>query len=177
MNRWMVLCFFSPFFFDFAVGDVVEIYSLNLMDDDRGFCIDIRGYKSKAKVNRGLQAHTCYSSHGAIAVDQGFDPTRFSAGQFYLPAFDVCIETESAKASASLNLQKCQPVKRQELSWDEEGRIRLVGDRKLCITIANGVSRRGGGGFPVNRIRNLSLEYCRDALKPFQLWGVRKIGG
>ena len=55
------------------LGEIVEIYSLNQMDDDRGFCIDIRGHKSKAKVSRGLQAHTCYSYQGEVAVDQGFD--------------------------------------------------------------------------------------------------------
>jgi hypothetical protein len=56
-----------------VLGGIVEIYSLNQMDDNRGFCIDIRGHKSKAKVNRGLQAHTCYSYQGEVAVDQGFD--------------------------------------------------------------------------------------------------------
>ena len=57
----------TPFFHllllipNIVLGGIVEIYSLNQMDDDRGFCADIRGHKSKAKVNRGLQAHTCYS--------------------------------------------------------------------------------------------------------------------
>ena len=31
-----------------ANAATVEIYSLDLMDDQRGFCIDIRGHKSKA---------------------------------------------------------------------------------------------------------------------------------
>ena len=55
-----------------ASAELVEIYSLDQMDDQRSFCIDIRGHKSKAKVNLGLQAHTCYSYQGSIAVDQGF---------------------------------------------------------------------------------------------------------
>ena len=54
-----------------VTGEVVEIHSLNRMDDPRGYCIDIRGHKSKAKINNGLQAHTCYSYQGEIAVDQG----------------------------------------------------------------------------------------------------------
>ena len=52
---------------------IVEIYSLDQMDDQRGYCIDIKGHKSKAKIVSGLQAHTCYSYQGSIAVDQGFD--------------------------------------------------------------------------------------------------------
>ena len=54
----------------------MEIYSLNQMDDDRGFSADIKGHKSKAKVNRGLQAHTCYSYQGEVAVDQGFNSSK-----------------------------------------------------------------------------------------------------
>ena len=41
--------------------DNVEIYLLNQLDDPRGFCIDIRGHKLKAKIDKGLQVHTCYS--------------------------------------------------------------------------------------------------------------------
>ena len=54
-------------------GKIVEFYSLDQIGDQRGFCIDIRGHKSKAKVDSGLQAHTYYSYQGSIAVDQGFD--------------------------------------------------------------------------------------------------------
>ena len=42
-------------------NDSVEIYLLNQLDDPRSFCIDIKGHKLKAQINKGLQAHTCYS--------------------------------------------------------------------------------------------------------------------
>ena len=51
----------------------VEIYLLSDLDEPRGFCLDIRGYKSSANIDRGLQAHTCYSYQGSVAVDQGFE--------------------------------------------------------------------------------------------------------
>ena len=56
--------------------NLVEIKLLDNLDDKRGFCIDIRGHKSKAKIERGLQTHTCYSYQGDIAVEQGFDANR-----------------------------------------------------------------------------------------------------
>ena len=34
--------------------DNVEVYLLNQLDDSRGFCIDIRGYKLKAKIDKEL---------------------------------------------------------------------------------------------------------------------------
>ena len=155
------------------LGGIVEIYSLNQMDDDRGFCIDIRGHKSKAKVNRGLQAHTCYSYQGEVSVDQGFDTSKLMENQFHLPAFDVCKEAASVTASASLQLTKCRNGQLQRFEWDKEGRIHLMDDENLCLTVAQGESRKGGGGSPVHLIRNLSMETCGDTLKPFQRWGMR----
>ena len=156
-----------------VLGEIIEIYSLNQMDDDRGFCIDIRGHKSKAKVNRGLQAHTCYSYQGEVAVDQWFDSSKLIESQFHLPAFNVCMEAASVTASASLQLNKCRDGQLQRFDWDKEGRIHLMDDENLCLTVAQGESRKGGGGSPVHLIRNLSMETCGDTLKPFQRWGMR----
>ena len=172
--RKLLLSFYLLFLIpNIVLGEIVEIYSLNQMDDDRGFCIDIRGHKSKAKVSRGLQAHTCYSYQGEVAVDQGFDPSKLMENQFHLPAFNVCMEAASVTASASLQLTKCREGQLQRFEWDKEGRIHLMDDENLCLTVAQGESRKGGGGSPVHLIRNLSMETCGDTLKPFQRWGIR----
>ena len=156
-----------------VTAEMVEIYSLDQMDDQRGFCIDIRGHKSKAKVNSGLQAHTCYSYQGSITVDQGFDSLELDANKFYLPAFNVCMEAASNTASASLRLNKCQNERLQHFEWDSNGRIYLISNIKLCLTVAQGKSKKGGGGSPVHLIRNLSLELCGDTLQAFQMWAAR----
>ena len=158
-----------------VLGEIVEIYSVNKMDDLRGYCIDIRGHKSKAKVNKGLQAHTCYSYQGEVAIDQGFDSVKLTKNQFYLPAVDVCMEANSNTASSSLRLRKCDGERLQQFDWDDDGTIHLIDNMKLCLTIAQGESRKGGGGSPVHLIRNLSLELCSDTLQPFQRWGTKKI--
>jgi hypothetical protein len=174
--RKLLLSFYLLFLIpNIVLGGIVEIYSLNQMDDDRGFCIDIRGHKSKAKVNRGLQSHTCYSYQGEVAVDQGFDTSKLMENQFHLPAFNVCMEAASVTASASLQLTKCRDGQLQRFDWDKEGRIHLMDDENLCLTVAQGESRKGGGGSPVHLIRNLSMETCSDTLKPFQRWGMRAV--
>ena len=53
-------------------SELVEIHLLDNLDDERGFCIDIKGHKSRASIDKGLQAHTCYSYQGQISIDQGF---------------------------------------------------------------------------------------------------------
>ena len=175
MRKLTLLCYLFFLLPNIVSGEIVEIYSLNQMDDLRGYCIDIRGYKSKAKINKGLQAHTCYSYQGEIAVDQGFDALKLTQKQFNLPAFDVCMEAASVTTSASLQLRKCDGEQLQQFDWDDEGRIHLIDNMKLCLTIAQGESRKGRGGSPVHLIRNLSLELCSDTLQPFQRWGTKKI--
>ena len=154
--------------------DNVEIYLLNQLDDPRGFCIDIKGHKLKAQINKGLQAHTCYSYQGKISPDQGFNSRKLIKNQFILTSFNVCMEASSLTPSANLRLRKCDRNKLQNFEWSNENKIRLTGNRKLCLTVDQGQSRKGGGGSPVHLMRNLSLELCNESLNPYQTWGVRK---
>ena len=154
--------------------DSVEIYLLNQLDDSRGFCIDVRGHKFKAQINKGLQAHTCYSYQGKISPDQGFSSLKLTKNQFILPFFNVCMEASSLTPSANLRLRKCDRNKLQNFKWSNENKIHLIGNRKLCLTVDQEQSKKGGGGSPVHLMRNLSLELCTELLNPYQTWGVRK---
>ena len=85
----------------------------------------------------------------------------------------MCMEADSNTASASLRLSKCQDEELQKFEWDNNGRIYLISNMKLCLTVAQGKSRKGGGGSPTHLLRNLSLELCGDSLQAFQMWGAR----
>ena len=154
--------------------DNVEVYLLNQLDDTRGFCIDVRGHKFKAQINKGLQAHTCYSYQGEISPDQGFSSSKLTKYQFILPSFNVCMEASSLTPSANLRLRKCDRNNLQNFEFSNENKIHLIDNRKLCLTVDQGQSKKGGGGSPVHLMRNLSLELCADSLNPYQAWGVRK---
>ena len=71
-------------------SELVEIHLLDNLDDERGFCIDIKGHKSRASIEKGIQAHTCYSYQGQISIDQGFKKqgllTQFFIFQDFLSA-------------------------------------------------------------------------------------------
>ena len=152
----------------------VEIYLLNQLDDPRGFCIDIKGHKLKAPINNGLQAHPCYSYQGEISPDQGFNSRKLTKNQFILTSFNVCMEASSLIPSANLRLRKCDRNKLQNFEWSHENNIHLIDNRKLCLTVDQGQSKKGGGGSPVHLMKNLSLELCTESLNPYQTWGVRK---
>jgi hypothetical protein len=157
-------------------GEQVEIHLIDPVDEDRRYCIDIKGHKSKAKIQRGLQAHTCYSYQGKIAVDQAFDSLSFGENGLYLSVFDVCVRAESMRVEASLQLERCREGEElQKFGWDDKRRIYAIANPRLCIAVSQGEPRKGGGGTPVHLIRNLSLQFCSASLTHTQQWGFRKI--
>ena len=113
---------------------LVEIKLINNIDDKRGFCVDIKGHKNRAKIERGLQAHTCYSYQGDIAVDQGLDANKLKQKELFFPNFNVCVHPSSNNNPLSLTLVKCKNT--QEFIFYEDNTIRLKGNTNLCITIA-----------------------------------------
>ena len=158
-----------------TIDDNVEIYLLNQLDDPRGFCIDVRGHKFKAQINKELQAHTCYSYQGEISPDQGFNPLKLTKNQFILPFFNACMEASSLKVSTYLKLEKCDRNKLQNFEWSNKNEIRLISNRKLCLTVGQEQSKKGGGGTPIHLMRNLSLELCNKSLNSYQAWSIRKL--
>ena len=150
---------------------LVELKLLNNLDDKRGFCIDIKGYKFRAKISRGIQAHTCYSYQGEIAVDQGLDVNKLKQKQLFFPYFDVCVRPASSNNPLNLNLITCGNT--QEFVFIEDNTIRLKNNKNLCLTVAKGNSRNGGGGSPLHLIRNLSLQTCNEQKSIYKTWGIR----
>jgi hypothetical protein len=154
--------------------ETAEVYLLNNLNDSRGFCIDMSGYKTNADVNKALQTHSCYSYQGSVSVDQGFDVIKISNGEFNLPFFNVCMEVESAESSSGLILRGCDKSPKQEFIFDDDGKIKPINDLGLCLT-ASGDYREGGGGSPVHLIRDLSLSACDTSFSTRQSWGLRSV--
>jgi len=51
----------------------------------------------------------------------------------------------------------------------------LISNRKLCLTVGQEQSKKGGGGNPVHLMRKLSLELCNKSLNSYQAWSLRKL--
>ena len=150
----------------------VEVYLLNTLNDSRGYCIDMKGYKTNADINNSLQAHSCYSYQGEVSVDQGFDIDKVTDEEFYIRHFKVCMEAEKIEESSALNLNTCDKSNKQKFILQSDGKIQPKSDLNLCLTVSENFSE-GGGGSPVHLIRNLYLEDCNDALSSHQKWGIR----
>ena len=155
-----------------SLEETVEIYLVELLDEPRGFCLDIRGYKESADPKKGLQAHTCYSYQGSIAVDQEFSLQRINDNEFYMPKFDVCMEAGNANASSDIKLESCSINDLQKFVLDS-GNIVLKSNNNLCLTISSENSIQGGGGNPVHLIRDLTLKNCDSNLSKYLTWSTR----
>ena len=84
------------------------------------------------------------------------------------------MEASSLIPSANLKLKKCDRNKLQNFELSNKNKIHLISNRKLCLTVDQGQSKKGGGGSPIHLMRNLSLELCSKSLDPYQAWNTRK---
>ena len=156
-------------------ADLVELQLRERLDEARGFCIDIRGHKKRAKVRQGLQAHSCYSYQGEIGVDQAFDGKLLEQGSFFMPAFDVCMEAEGRFENAKLTLKQCAGHDFQKFKLTQANQIKLSGDRDFCVAIGEEKSREGGGGNPPHLMRSLMLRDCSKVDAKYSTWKVYEL--
>ena len=150
-----------------------EIYLLEQLNENRGYCIDIKGSKLNADPDNGLQAHTCYSYQGEVSVDQGFDNVKIDEDEFYMPFFEVCMEAENTSVSSILKLKVCNKNVKQKFKFNSNEEIVLIDNTNLCLTVSEN-SREGGGGTPTHLIRDLILDNCSADISTRQRWGLRK---
>ncbi len=171
LTTTLVTVIFLALFSQMAWGNnLAELQLVSKLDDQRGYCIDIRGHNERAKVQRGLQAHTCYSYRGQIGVDQAFDASLIASGKFYLPAFDVCMAAENRTQGSRLILTRCTNQTLQKFALNSDNEIKLVANNELCLTVNGGESKEGGGGTPVHLMRRLTLESCATTKNDYKNW-------
>ena len=152
-------------------SELVEIYLLDNLDDERGFCIDIKGHKSRAKIERGIQAHTCYSYQGQISVDQGFKKQSLTNSIFYIPGFSVCMKVKSAHFEYEVVLGKCDNMNLDSFTFSENNEIHLIQDKSYCLTVVENSLRKGKGGSPIHKMRDIELQKCNNNIHHLQRWG------
>tara|TARA_B100000886_G_scaffold294453_1_gene220918 strand:- start:1835 stop:2362 length:528 start_codon:yes stop_codon:yes gene_type:complete len=154
-------------------SELVEIHLLDNLDDDRGFCIDIKGHKSRAKIERGIQAHTCYSYQGQISIDQGFKKHSLTNSSFYILGFSVCMKVKSVNFKHEVILGKCDNMNLDSLTFSENNQIHLTKDKSYCLTVIENSLRSGKGGSPIHKMRDIELLKCNKNINYLQKWGYR----
>ncbi|WP_299411010.1 ricin-type beta-trefoil lectin domain protein [Acaryochloris sp. IP29b_bin.148] len=152
---------------------LVEVKLNDDIDESRGYCLDIAGGRgTKAPIEKGLQAHTCYDYTGGLLEDQSFDASLIEQGQFKIPYFDVCMTASSTEAGANLELATCDSTDTQKFSLESNGNLTLQAAPELCVTVSSTEKKEGRGATPVHVMRPLSLQPCSADNVEYQAWST-----
>lgn len=156
-----------------AMADSAEVKLTDRLDGNLDFyCLDISGSKTNAKVENGLQTHTCYGYQGEAGIDQLFDVARIEDNLLYMPEWDVCATVSDLAAGASIELAACEGGDMQNITLAEDGHLSPVSAMDLCFT-AGAETTLGRGGTSEHQIKSLTLQSCRDDLSQYQTWELR----
>jgi len=155
-----------------AQADSVEIALADDLDGIlNGYCLDIaRGQKEDADPANGLQAHTCYSHEGQLAIDQIFDTNKFEDELLFMPEFEVCATVSAIEVDATVALDACDGSDTQRLVLTDSGQISPASDPTLCVTAGQDTKT---GRSKTNLMRALSLQPCSEDNAATQIWRTR----
>lgn len=154
--------FFGIFLSSVAAQTISQLRLENPLDfPQEGYCVDVVGVASEARVDLPLVAHNCLP--GRESVDR-YVVVR--DGRLYMPAFDACLTAfgvVTALPGSPVILRPCGvrehflPADQlQRFEWTGRNRLRLA-QTKLCLT----VGADAHGTFSTNhRWRTLTMEPC-----------------
>jgi len=151
------------------------------LDEPRGICIDIRGYRDSIDLHVPVQAHTCKPDpdrreDGMFIVEQ-FEG-QSGTTRFRNPTYDVCLDVLSAEERGSIFVRKCSGAESQQFTIRAPGEIRPVPNPGTCITVSPspsypavfaGTEIKPGVTFVA---RAMSLATCKYVNKIYKTWAL-----
>ncbi|MGI9270770.1 MAG: hypothetical protein ACR2QT_03280 [Woeseiaceae bacterium] len=152
-----------------------EVKLIAAFEEDRGWCLDLRGGQNNGVPIGGLHGHTCYTYHGnGPTPDQAFIAENIlEKNEFRLAHFeDLCMTLYEPLAGSFLSLETCDGRKAQQFVLTESGHIKSGAIPEYCLTIGRSVIP-GGGGRPLHIMRDLTFEACDGAYNDRQTWELR----
>lgn len=177
MKRLQILASGLFIFFAFSVNadTLAELKLIAPLEEDRGWCLDLRGRLRNAAPIGGVHGHTCdsYSGNG-LAIDQAFSVEDIQEkNEFRLVAFeDKCLTIYEPKEGSFVSLETCDGRVTQDLVMNDDGQIFPEEMSELCLT-AGPIVIPGGGGTPLHLMRDISFEECDSEVNERQLWELR----
>lgn len=159
-----------------ALADTsVEIKLIEPFEEDRGWCLDLRGGQPNAQPIGGLHGHTCYTyQRGVPSRDQGFVKELIETNnEFRMVEFnDLCMTLYEPSEGSFVSVETCDGRETQAIMMDDEGHIMPEMAPELCLTLGT-IVLPGGGGNPLHIMRDLTFEGCDSTIDERQKWELR----
>lgn len=153
----------------------VEIKLIAPIEEDRGWCLDLRGGQNNGEPIGGLHGHTCYTYNGnGPTPDQAFVMENIEEqNEFRMVGFnDKCMTLYEPQAGSFISMETCDGRMTQDIVLNEAGRISPKMMPELCVTMGT-VVVPGGGGRPLHIMRDVTFETCDSEIDARQLWELR----
>ncbi len=128
------------------------IQLIDPLDESDFYCVDVPGFGATLRLDAELIAHTCKPGPMEDEVFS-FDA---DTGMFSMPAYDMCMQADTATAGSLLHLAECTGDALQRFQLQQDESIRLQ-DTELCLTVAGGESLPAGELYVQ---RSMTLESC-----------------
>jgi hypothetical protein len=161
-----------------AAEDVGELFQLQgKLDEPRGMCFDIPGFRASIDLNIPMQAHTCKSNPEAWE-DQMFRLNYPMAGNIYNPEYDVCLDTVKTIERGSVFMRSCTDSPTQKFDWSNMGELRPIGT-ELCLAVSPSPSHPSvlAGTTPEAGVtfvaRAMGLAPCSDVDDELKHWDLQ----
>ena len=153
----------------------VEVKLIAPIEEDRGWCLDLRGGQNNGEPIGGLHGHTCYTYNGnGPTPDQAFVMENIEEqNEFRMVEFnDKCMTLYEPQAGSFISVEACDGRKTQNIVLNEAGQISPKMMPELCVTMGT-VVVPGGGGRPLHIMRDVTFEACDSEINERQLWELR----
>ena len=153
----------------------VEVKLIAAIEEDRGWCLDLRGRLTNAQPIGGLHGHTCDSYAGnGLAPDQAYALESIQEkSEFRLIEYnDKCMTLYETQAGSFISMETCDGRATQQMTMNESGQIFPKMMPELCLTM-NSVVEPGGGGSPLHLMRDVTFDDCDSEINERQLWELR----
>ena len=149
-----------------ALASPALLRTAAVLDEPRGYCVDISGFRETLRLDDPLQAHTC--KYGAPHEDQLFDVD--ATGAIRTREYDRCIAAADLEEGAKLLARPCANSRTQRWSLSA-GRLSPAARPELCVSLQGERGEIAGTPIlisPVYRRRDLALARCGDPLDSLQ---------
>lgn len=158
-----------------AAQTPVEVKLIAALEEDRGWCLDLRGGQNNGQPIGGLHGHTCYTFNGrGPTPDQAFVMENIQRdNEFRMVEFnDKCMTLYEPKDGSFISMETCDDRRAQDFVMTDTGQIIPEVMPELCLTL-HPVVVPGGGGSPMHLMRDVSFDACDSAISERQAWELR----
>lgn len=145
------------------------------LDESRGICVDIAGFRANIDVKVPVQAHTCKQNPNA-REDEVFTMNHPSKGNIYSPEYDVCVDVIAIVDRGSVFVRPCSDAESQKFVLADNGELRAAADESLCVAASPTPSHPAVrlGRTPESGVTNvarvMSLAPCDEVAEELKLW-------